>query len=93
MNRNFTLSSESTRSKRIILRLCEFLLTLFVTTGMAHAQVPAAAAPPARGVAGGPAAAATVSSTTTRVRVADGPGCACPASPGPAAAAIRRSVS
>ena len=28
-----------------MLRLCEFLLTLFVTTGMAHAQVPAAAAP------------------------------------------------
>ena len=28
-----------------MLRLCEFLLALFVTTGMAHAQVPAAAAP------------------------------------------------
>ena len=45
MNRNVTLSSESTRSKRIMLRLCQLLLALFVATGMAHAQVPAAAAP------------------------------------------------
>ena len=45
MNRNVTLSSESTRSKRMMLRLCQFLLALCVATGMAHAQVPAAAAP------------------------------------------------
>ena len=45
MNRNVTLSSESTRSKRIMLRLCQLLLALCVATGMAHAQVPAAAAP------------------------------------------------
>ena len=44
MNRNVTLSSESTRSKRIMLRLCQLLLALFVATGMAHAQVPAAVA-------------------------------------------------
>jgi DsbC/DsbD-like thiol-disulfide interchange protein/cytochrome c biogenesis protein CcdA len=44
MNRNVTLSSESTRSKRIILRLCQLLLALCVATGMAHAQVPAAVA-------------------------------------------------
>ena len=45
MNRHVTLSSESTRSKRMMLRLCQLLLALFVATGMAHAQVPAAAAP------------------------------------------------
>ena len=45
MNRHVTLSSESTRSKRMMLRLCQLLLALCVATGMAHAQVPAAAAP------------------------------------------------
>ncbi|WP_397582518.1 protein-disulfide reductase DsbD family protein [Sphingorhabdus sp.] len=45
MNRNVTLSSESTRSKRMMLRLCRLILALCVATGMAHAQVPAAAAP------------------------------------------------
>ena len=44
MNRHVTLSSELTRSKRMMLRLCQLLLALFVVTGMAHAQVPAAVA-------------------------------------------------
>lgn len=45
MKRNATLSSEFTRPQHIVLRLCQFLLTLFVAAGMAQAQAPAAAAP------------------------------------------------
>ena len=40
MKRNATPSSEFTRSQHIALRLCQFLLALFVAAGMAHAQVP-----------------------------------------------------
>jgi DsbC/DsbD-like thiol-disulfide interchange protein/cytochrome c biogenesis protein CcdA len=44
MNRNATLSPEFTGPKHIALRLCQFLLTLFVAAGVAHAQVPPPAA-------------------------------------------------
>jgi hypothetical protein len=44
MKRNATLSPEFTRPKHIARRLCQFLLTLFVAAGMAHAQVPTPAA-------------------------------------------------
>jgi len=44
MNRNAILSPEFTSPKHIALRLCQFLLALFVTAGMAHAQVPTPAA-------------------------------------------------
>ena len=40
MKRNATLSPEFTRPMHIALRLCLFLLALFVAAGMAHAQVP-----------------------------------------------------
>ena len=44
MNRNVTLSPKLTRPKHILLRLYQFLLMLFVATGMANAQVPTPAA-------------------------------------------------
>lgn len=45
MKRNVTLSPDFALPKHIMLRMCQFLLALFVAAGMAHAQVPAPAAP------------------------------------------------
>ncbi|RRQ51173.1 thiol:disulfide interchange protein [Sphingorhabdus wooponensis] len=44
MKRNATSSPKFTRPQHIVLRLCQFLLSLFVAAGMAHTQAPAAAA-------------------------------------------------
>ena len=45
MKRNVTLSPEFVKPKHIALRICQFLLALFVAGSMAHAQVPTPAAP------------------------------------------------
>jgi DsbC/DsbD-like thiol-disulfide interchange protein/cytochrome c biogenesis protein CcdA len=45
MKRNVTLSPEFMKPKHIALRICQFLLALFVAGSIAHAQVPPPAAP------------------------------------------------
>lgn len=45
MKHNATSSPKFTRPLHILLRLCQFLLALFVAAGMAQAQVPVTAAP------------------------------------------------